>query len=332
MVKKLLLVPLAVLLVVLVLGTNAYMKSQELKKKGDDLVNSGDLSTAIFYYKEAYNLFPLNQSINDDINAAELRFNSEIEYSRIINFDYSEVQTLPSLENIAPVQLKDGEVFVPILMYHHIRVNPKPNDPVWASLNVTPDLLNSELNYLSTNGFHVISLDDLYAVLNGEPLPSKPIVLTFDDGYSNFFETAYPLLKKYNMKATEFVITEVETAPAYLSWGQIEEMSKSGLIDFGAHTQHHPFLTSLSQATARREITVSKSELETHVGKPVRWFAYPYGSYNDFVVNETKNAGYVGAVTTNYGAVISKDKLFLLPRIMADGRFTLDEFARRIQQ
>lgn len=331
--RKLTFIPLLLAISILILGLISFKKGNDLKLEGDQLVTSHQLSAALLYYQEADHAFPFRKDLKDIISGTQLLINSEREYGQIVDLDFAEVQQLPPLEAILPRKLTDGDLFVPILMYHHIRINPMPNDALWASLNVAPDLLDSELNYLSTHNYHVIGLTELYEALNGEfKLPENPIVLSFDDGYKNFYENAYPLLKKYNMKAIEFVITNVETAPAYLSWEQIIEMDKSGLIEIGAHSQHHPNLPSLSLAAIDQEIIGSKNDIEAHLGKKTNWFAYPYGSYNNYIVSTVQKAGFIGAVSTNYSGIQNKNVLYILPRIMADGRFTLDEFARRLKK
>src|SRR5258708_2761985 len=231
----------------------SYKESTALKAQGDLLLQQNKPQEALLYYEEAKNIFPLRQDVNDDISSVNLLMNSQTEYSQIVDQEYAESQTIPLLQNIVPAALKNGEYFVPILMYHHIRINPMPASPLWASLNVDPNLLDSELNYLHTNDFHIITLGDLIKIMNGqEKLPKNPVILTFDDGYEDFYTNAFPLLQKYKMKATEFVITQVETAPAYLSWDQIVALDKSGLVEIAAHTQHHPFLTDLNATLIKR--------------------------------------------------------------------------------
>ncbi len=311
----------------------SYQKSNDLKNKGDTLVKEGKFEEAILYYKDAQSTFPLRRDIADSANAAQLLLSSNLEYGQITEQTYAEVQTAPPVEELPKITLKSNEFFVPILMYHHIRINPRPQDRVWVSLNVTSEQLDAQLNYLATHNYHVITLDDLYnALTKGGALPENPIILSFDDGYRNFYDNAYPILKKHNMKAIEFIITAVEGANAYLTWDQISEMYKSGLVEFGAHTQHHPNLPDLSTTMINNEITLSKSDLESHLGKPIKWFAYPYGGYNNYIENEVQKAGYLGAVSTIYGGVQSKDKLYLLPRIGVSGAFSLDEFARRVRR
>ncbi len=308
-----------------------YNQSTNFKNQGDLLVKQGRVGEAIILYNKARSIFPLRSDVTDNLEAANLILQSDLTYETISDLDFAEVQIAPDLPAIGALQ--PNEVFVPILMYHHIDVNPKPEDPVWASLFVTSDQLNSQLEYLTAHGYTSITLDELYAALNNKAtLPKQPIVLTFDDGYRTFYTNAYPLLKKYNVKATEFVITQVEGAPAYLTWDQILEMDKSGLVRFGAHTRHHPNLPDLSQTSIINEVQGSKSDLEDHLKKEITWFAYPYGGYTNSVVEVVRNAGFKGAVSTIYGAGQSSSKLYIEPRIMVDGRYSLANFIARIQK
>jgi len=303
-----------------------YFQSNLLKRQGDDLIKYGRAEEAIELYKKAQRTFPLRGDISEDIEGAKLILESNRYYQQI-----SEFQEIPSLENLPRVQLNPNELFVPILMYHHIRINPKPNDSVLAALSVSPTQLEQQLTYLSSHNYSAITLDELSDALDGKvSLPENPVVLTFDDGYKNFYENAFPLLKKYHMKAVQFVATDVVNTQAYLTWDQITEMNKSRLIEFGAHTRHHANLPELSPNSIVDEIMGSKIKLERHLRKQVNWFAYPYGSYNDFIKQTVANSGFKGAVSTIYGAAQSKDNVFLSPRIMVDGRFTLDNIARRI--
>jgi peptidoglycan/xylan/chitin deacetylase (PgdA/CDA1 family) len=218
-------------------------------------------------------------------------------------------------------------------MYHHIEVNPRPNDPLFAALFVAPDKLGEQLKYLSAHNFHTITFDDIDNALNGRILlPANPILITFDDGWRSFYSKAFPLLRKYGMKATSFIITNYpdQKHPEYLHWEQIAEMAASGLIDFEAHTKSHPYLTRYTGVSLADELRRSKDDLELHLKKPVHWFAYPYGDYNSSVVKAVEDAGFFGAVTTDYGTVETLNGIYLMPRIMVDGRFTLAEFERRI--
>lgn len=307
-------------------------QSETIKRQADELLAQGDAKDAIAAFETAQKIFPLRSDLADDIAGAKLVEQSNVDYSQIAQF-VGELQEVPPLANLPKITLKANEVFIPVLMYHHIRINPKPGDPVWAALNVTPNQLEQQLSYLNSHGFHSITLDELTQNLeNKTSLPSKPIILSFDDGYRNFYSAAFPLLKKYNAKAVQFVITQVVDTAPYLTWDQIKEMDQSDLVQFGAHTQHHPNLPDLNQTAIVNEIKGSKFDLESHLGKTINWFAYPYGSYNNFIIQTVKDAGFKGAASTIYGAAQSQEKLYLLPRIMVDGRFTLDNLTARIQQ
>lgn len=308
-----------------------YYQSNLIKNNADILLKYGDVQEAINLYKRAQALFPLRGDIDESISGANLILTSKADYESIVEF--AELQTPPPISSLPTTKFRPDELFIPILMYHHIRTNPMPNNPVWANLNVSPDKLNQQLYYFFTHNYHAITLNQLFDAVTGKTnLPNNPVVITFDDGYRNFYENAFPLLKKYNMKATEFVITQVVGIPAYLTWNQILEMDKSGLVEIGAHTRHHPNLPDLSQQEITNEIKGSKQDLETHLGHPIEWFAYPYGSYSDFIIQSVKDAGFKGATSTIYGVAQSKDNIYLLQRIGVDGRFSLSELVRRIQQ
>ncbi len=217
---------------------------------------------------------------------------------------------------------------VPVLMYHYIRVNPWPSDKVGFSLSVTPYDFASQLDWLQNHGYHTISLDELGAnLLYGTSLPSKPIVLTFDDGYRDFYTAAYPELKKRNLKALNFVITGFVGLPQYLTWNEITEMSKSGLITFGAHTVNHVAMTYLSDENDLQELTKSKQDLEAHLHYPINWFAYPFGNSDSRTAFLVKQAGFLGAFTTKPGTAQTTDTLFLQPRVRIGGGMGVTGFA-----
>lgn len=299
--------------------------------QADTFLKENNPQEAIILYKKAQRIFPFRWDISDDIAGAQLILQSKTAYDSITAF--AEYQEIPPLSSLSRVALAPNELFVPALMYHHIETNPLPNNPLYAALYVSPDQLDQQLAYLVSHNYHTITLTQLLNALNRKiSLPSHPIILTFDDGYRSFYQNAFPLLKKYHMFATEFVITQVIDDPAYLTWHQIIEMDRSGFVEIGAHTRHHPNLPDLSQASIIDEVKGSKNDLEQRLKHPINWFAYPYGSYSPFIIQTAKDAGFLGAAATIYGTNQSKDNLYLFPRIMVDGRFTLDNIAQRIQQ
>ena len=319
----------------IIFGLYRFQQSSVYIKQGTDALNAGRINEATEFYNKARDVFPYRPSVGQSLEALNLFVNADTQYGK--SYD------IPSVINpaatpqpaaspsAAPLSRPPHEVKVPILMYHHIRINPRPKDPVWAALNISPQQLENQLQYFISHGYNTITLDELSDVLLGKiQLPQNPIVLTFDDGYSSFYENAYPLLKKYNMKAINFVITGVVGAGVYLNWSQIKEMDKSSLITFGAHTKHHPALVSLSPKLIQEEIKGSKSDLEKQLKKSIHWFAYPYGSYNNKVAQFVKEAGFSGAVSTSFGVIQAIDSSFFMPRIMVDGRYTLDMLIKKL--
>ncbi|MFL5733687.1 MAG: polysaccharide deacetylase family protein [Chloroflexia bacterium] len=216
-------------------------------------------------------------------------------------------------------------------MYHYIRVNPNPHDKVGADLSVPPDRFAIEMQLLMQNGYHTISVADLVAaVLDGAPLPQRPIVLTFDDGYEDFYTAAYPVLKRYGLNATSFIITGVVGQHGYLTWDQMREMQASGLVQFESHTVHHVLLDRVPLAKAQRELVNSKAALQEELGRPVDVICFPSGKYNSAVLALLHEDGYVAGVSTRQGAAHNAADLDALHRVRIHGRDTLSDFALRV--
>ncbi len=225
------------------------------------------------------------------------------------------------------LQPSGRELYVPILMYHYIGNNPNPADKERYALSVTPDNFTAQMKYLADNHYSTITLDTLYPALEGKiSLPPKPVIITFDDGYEDLFYNAFPILLQYHLRATSFIPTGLINQGYYLTWTQIKQMQKSGLITFEAHSVHHYQLTSLSGSALKEEIVGSKEQLEQELGVPVNFFAYPYGTYNSRVVQALKNAGFVGAAGTWASKIQSEGTLFDMPRMRVSGYTSFNEF------
>jgi peptidoglycan/xylan/chitin deacetylase (PgdA/CDA1 family) len=228
----------------------------------------------------------------------------------------------------APATLAISSEPVPILMYHYIRPDPGPGDPIGQDLSVSPERFAQELAYLAEQGYTTVTMSQLAdAWGGGQPLPTRPIVLTFDDGYRDFYTNAWPLLRQYSFSATIYVITGVIDTSNYLTQAMIRELDASGSIDFGSHTIRHPELATLAEADAEHEIVGSKIALEELLGHAVRTFAYPAGHYNDSALALVATAGYELAVTTEWGYATPSMDHRLLPRLRVRGWTTVDDLA-----
>jgi peptidoglycan/xylan/chitin deacetylase (PgdA/CDA1 family) len=161
----------------------------------------------------------------------------------------------------------------------------------------------------------------------GTPLPEKPIVLTFDDGYKDAFTVAFPLLKKYGFTGTFFIFTEPINAENrdYLSWRDVELMSAAGM-EIGSHSHSHPDLRGRPREFLVREIVDTRAEIEAHIHQPVLSFCYPSGMYDSQVIQAVNEAGYWAAVTIEQGLEHSQDDRLVLERIRVRGEADLQKF------
>lgn len=217
---------------------------------------------------------------------------------------------------------------VPVLNYHQI------NDTAENALTVHVDQFEKQMKYLADNGYTAITpAEMLDAWQNGTPLPDKPVVITFDDGYVDNYKNAFPILEKYNLRATIFLISDyVGMYPNYLTWSQISEMQDSGRIDFESHTLSHKQLDATSPEETKNQLEGSKQALEWHLGKTINFIAYPCGSYDDDLIRMTREAGYRAAFTVNYGLSDASENPFVLDRvpIFGSNRHTFLRFKLRL--
>lgn len=218
-------------------------------------------------------------------------------------------------------------VRVPVLMYHYVSGLPADADIYRRDLTVSPEAFERQLAYLQGAGYTGISLETLVRHLaTGSPLPSKPIVLTFDDGYADNYLYAFPLLRQYGFAGTFFVITGFldEGRGGYMSWEQARTMQKNGM-DIQPHSIWHVDLRTLSADELAQELSGSRRAVEEHVGKPAHLFAYPSGRYNRRTIEALRDAGYWGAVVTTGGVEHSSTALFEIKRVRIHGGDTVED-------
>jgi peptidoglycan/xylan/chitin deacetylase (PgdA/CDA1 family) len=213
-------------------------------------------------------------------------------------------------------------------MYHYLSVPPPDADIYRLDLSVTPAAFDAQMAYLAQEGYHPIRLSDLSDyLLNGKPLPTKPIVLTFDDGYADNYENALPILKKYKFPATFFIIAQFadDKRPGYMNWDQIEDLAINGM-EVGSHSLDHIDLYRKPRATQVTEIDGSKAMIEARIGTPVTSFCYPAGHYDLQTINVLRSGGYFAATTEIQGVVQSTSDLYELRRIRVRGSYSVSDF------
>jgi peptidoglycan/xylan/chitin deacetylase (PgdA/CDA1 family) len=184
---------------------------------------------------------------------------------------------------------------VPILCYHQVR-DWKPTDSKTAQAYIVPvQAFKDQIKMLADSGYHTILPDQLYAYLTtGAPLPSKPIMLTFDDTDLDQYTTALPEMKKYGFKGVFFVMTVSIGRPRYMSKEQIKELSDEG-HSIGSHTWDHHNVKKYQGQDWVTQIEKPSKQIEKITGKPVTYFAYPFGLWNPQAIPELKQRGIIAA-------------------------------------
>lgn len=272
----------------------------------------------------AYREFLYFHLFDTSLNGSEIR---EIEHNSVPPDVAARVQS-EIKHTTASASLK-----IPILMYHYVESVKNPDDKIRRSLTTSPYTLEQEIKTLKDAGYTFLTNAELADILDGKKdIPDKPVLLTFDDAYSDFYFNVLPLLKKYEVKVTEYVITGFTDRIDHLTSKQIIELAQSGLVEIGAHTVHHVYLKNGKLKNVVAEITQSKQELEKLTGMPVVSFAYPFGAFDTQAVRAVKEAGFRSAVSTVPGTAQKDTNRFFLYRVRPGGRIgeTLLNFLNQV--
>lgn len=218
--------------------------------------------------------------------------------------------------SFAEMEKKYGPcVNLPILMYHHVEDQKTATENKRANLNVPPELFDEHMEYLKNKEYSPIWPVDLINFFDqGTPLPKKPVMITFDDGYEDNGSQAYPVLKKHNIKASIFLATGLMDNPGYLLWRTVDEMKNSSLIYFGNHTWSHSNMGK-GYDTDKREINTAENQLNEKGLNGMKVFAYPYGAESAAATKVLTEMGFKLALTTQPGRIQCKGMRLDLPRI-----------------
>lgn len=233
-------------------------------------------------------------------------------------------QSIEKTEEVNWVQ-QDSDVSLPILMYHAIH-EMAPEEESNANLIVDPATFESQIQRLSEEGYYFLTPEEAYKVLSENVLPngnSKIIWLTFDDSLWDFYTNAYPILKKYQAKGTNNVITSTVGDNGNLTLDQMLEMKEQGM-SFQSHTSTHPDLSASDDGTQKSEMEDAKTYLDNNLSQDTMAIAYPAGRYSDTTLQLASNLNYKIGVTTNEGiankedGLLSLDRVRILPETTAD--------------
>lgn len=246
---------------------------------------------------------------------------------------------VPGVEVVIPLKARllnsveaGGVRTLAVLCYHRF-------DDGRSKLSVSARDFAQQMDYLARNGYNVIALKDVPAILRGElPMPPKAVAITIDDGYRSTYEVAFPILARHGFPATVFLYTDFAGLPAAMNWAQMKEMSASGLIDIQPHSKTHSNLTlrqdgESDRAYAERlkqEIDVATSQIERRLGQSIHSFAYPYGDANETVTELVSKRGIAVAFTVSPGGNPFYAYPLMLRRTMIFGDDSPGDFANKL--
>jgi peptidoglycan/xylan/chitin deacetylase (PgdA/CDA1 family) len=203
---------------------------------------------------------------------------------------------------------------IPVLMYHSV------SNKKGSKLFMPVEKFRQQMKYLKDNGYNTLTAEEaLEHFKNGSTVPEKSVLITLDDGYSDNYTEAFPILKEYGLKATVFVITaSIDKDTGKLTSQQIKEMAENG-ISIQSHTVNHDDLSSLPYEKQLSTLEDSKKQIENLTGKKVFCLAYPFGKYNKKTIQALQEAGYQMAFTIRPGFAYKSQGILTLSRIRVDG-------------
>jgi peptidoglycan/xylan/chitin deacetylase (PgdA/CDA1 family) len=241
------------------------------------------------------------------------------------------------------VGASSDKVALPILMYHGISDDPEPGVSAYYKTNTSPALFEQHLRCLNGKGFRSVDLDKAGRLLQQSwPKEEKFVAITFDDGFRNFYDVAFPLLKKYGHVATVYLLTGFigENRRSFkgkecLTWREVRELRAHG-IRIGSHTVNHSVLYGLSWNDIENELSISKQQIEQVLGEEITSFAYPFAfpqhdrQFTEKFIQLLCRQGYQNSVTTMIGRVRPDDDLLRLKRLPVNSGDDVELFAAKL--
>ncbi len=226
----------------------------------------------------------------------------------------------------------DGYRIIPILCYHQFSRGGETSQ----RLEVSAQAFRAQLQYLRDEGFTVLSLDDVAAIMDGKQgIPDRAVVLTIDDGYRSVYDVAWPIIKEFGFPVTLYIYTDFVGGGKALTWAQMKEMRGSGLIDIQSHAKSHTSLSRLPgedddaayRSRVQAEVQDSARILANRVGEKPVHLSYPYGNSSAAAAQLLRENGYASGTTVTRGDNSVFANRFLLHRTMIYDNHSLDDFA-----
>lgn len=225
------------------------------------------------------------------------------------------------------VPLGASALRLPILMYHYVRTPPSMRtDLLGYRLSVSPQDFQAQMDWLYANHYHPVTFDQVRAYFAGRlPLPSRPIVITLDDGYADLYTAAFPILQAHGFTAVAYIVSGFVDRGRYVTRDQVMQMDRAG-IEIASHTVDHADMARANQGMATYELVQSKHWLEQLLGHQVVDFAYPSGKYSLATIQLLGQAGYDTAVVEDGPSMHSRADRYTWGRVRVGGGESLGEF------
>jgi peptidoglycan/xylan/chitin deacetylase (PgdA/CDA1 family) len=228
--------------------------------------------------------------------------------------DVTQANVLGVKTSLTPTQTIS--IRVPIFLYHYVENVKNTNDKGRISLNIPPNILIAQIETLKSAGYSFITPNDLTDALTGKKkLSQKSVMITFDDGYMDFYTDVFPILKKEQVKGVAYIVPNFLDRPNYMFSLQLREIAKSPLVEIGAHTMNHVWLQGVAKEKVQYEIAQSRKTLQDMLHLAVNSFAYPYGAFDQQAIQLVKDAGFTNAVSTLPGIVHTQNVAYFLYRL-----------------
>ncbi len=209
---------------------------------------------------------------------------------------------------LLPAQELNAEPYVVVLLYHKFDEKDSP------STSIPSSLFAKQMAYLKANDYKVISTSELAMCIKGKKtFPEKAVVITIDDGYKSAYTKAIPILNEYGFPYTIFISTCAAGSRKCMSWDQLRYIRAHG-GDVGCHSFTHPHMVDVSREEVVKELVHSKMVMEKKLGSSVRWFAYPFGEYDNYIRKVGLRAGYELMFTSDPGTIDRSSPPDALPR------------------
>jgi len=281
----------------------------------------------------------LNESLKAEAAQLQQKLASEIEERKNLNKKLDKLQReLEKLESKIKELKVEREnqklkspnlprtIRLPILMYHHIKELPPGASGLWQDLTVSPEIFKKQMEHLFKHNYRPITFKDFFNYLRTRRnLPERALIITFDDGWRNQYENAFPVLKKYNFRATFFVVVDYIGGSKFMNREELKELINRGM-EIGSHTMNHPNLRGFSESELKNEIQNSKIILERMLGQEIKVLAYPYGAFDCQVIRIVRESNYLAARSIIRGIDQDLENLYTLRTIKVLDN--LDQFKR----